>query len=50
MIGPFNSQFSGNYLALCMGLQKDLFCNAALAGPPHFSLLTEIRLVQAWCS
>lgn len=32
MIGPLNSQFSGNYLALCMALQTGLSCNAALAG------------------
>lgn len=36
MIGPFNSQFSGYHLALCMGLQTGLFCNASLAGPHIF--------------
>lgn len=36
MIVPFNSQFSGNHLALHMGLQTGLFCNAALAGPHIF--------------
>lgn len=36
MIGPFNSQFSGNHLAVHMGLQTGLFCNVALAGPHIF--------------
>lgn len=39
MIGPFNSQFLGNHLALCMVLQTGLYCDAALAGPHIFPYL-----------
>lgn len=39
MIGPFNSQFLGNHLTLCMGLQTGLYCDAALAGPHIFPSL-----------
>lgn len=39
MIGPFTSQFLGSHLALCMGLQTGLYCDAALAGPHIFPYL-----------